>query len=58
MNNLHTKQLVRAWLQRRQAHPEPPPELEQIRREVGWAAQEEKPEVPAPGPEERDVLIA
>jgi hypothetical protein len=37
MNNQSTKELIRAWLKQRQEHPEPPPDLEQIRRQVGWA---------------------
>ncbi|HYD62183.1 MAG TPA: hypothetical protein VEC35_17605 [Noviherbaspirillum sp.] len=38
MDNQLTKQLIRTWLQHRQAHPEPPPSPDQIRRKVGWAA--------------------
>ncbi|WP_170942008.1 hypothetical protein [Noviherbaspirillum denitrificans] len=37
MDNQLTRQLIRNWLQQRQAHPEPPPSPEQIRRKVGWA---------------------
>ena len=36
MNNQSTKELIRAWLKQRQEQPEPPPALEQIRRQVGW----------------------
>ncbi|HJV79675.1 hypothetical protein [Noviherbaspirillum sp.] len=37
MSNPLSKELVRAWLKRRLENREPPPELEQIRREVGWS---------------------
>ncbi len=36
MSNPLSKELVRAWLKRRLENREPPPELDQIRREVGW----------------------
>jgi hypothetical protein len=35
-----SKELIRAWLKQRQEHPEPPPALEQIRHQVGWASAE------------------
>ena len=31
-----TKQQVRDWLMRRHLNPEPPPGMDQIRRELGW----------------------
>lgn len=31
------KERVREWLMRRLANPAPPPNLEQIRRELGWS---------------------
>ena len=40
MNNQSTKELIRAWLKQRREHPEPPPALEQIRRQVGWTQAE------------------
>lgn len=38
MNHQLTKELVRAWLHKRQVSNEPPPDMEQIRCEVGWNA--------------------
>lgn len=40
MSNPLSKELVRAWLKRRLENREPPPDLEQIRREVGWSPTE------------------
>lgn len=34
--NRPTKQQVRDWLMRRHCNPEPPPKMEEIRRELGW----------------------
>ena len=31
-----TKEQVREWFLQRQAKPEPPPDIEQIRRMLGW----------------------
>jgi len=36
MSNPPTKEVVRQWLHQRQAGREPPPSIEQIRRELGW----------------------
>jgi hypothetical protein len=35
-----TKEQVREWLNRRQKNPERLPDIEQIRREVGWTIAE------------------
>lgn len=40
------KEQVREWLQQRRASPLPPPNLEQIRRELGWALPKQ-PSAPA-----------
>lgn len=42
MNNQLTKELIRAWLMQRQEHPGLLPELEQIRRQVGWVSDNSK----------------
>ncbi len=34
--NYPTKQQVRDWLSLRQAQHKPPPDIKQIRRELGW----------------------
>ncbi|MFL6656671.1 MAG: hypothetical protein ACJ8GW_01245 [Massilia sp.] len=38
MNSIQhpTKQLVRAYLERRSRDPKPPPSPEEIRRQLGW----------------------
>jgi hypothetical protein len=41
MNHIQaTKEHVRVWLSRRQEKPELLPDIEQIRREVGWTVAE------------------
>lgn len=36
MENQPTKERIRAWLQQRWLKHEPPPEMDQIRRQLGW----------------------
>lgn len=36
MNNQPTKELVRNWLQQRRTSSYPPPDIDQIRRQLGW----------------------
>jgi hypothetical protein len=36
MDNRPLKELVREWMQQRQTRPAPLPDLEQIRRQLGW----------------------
>lgn len=36
MDNHPTKERVREWLQQRWLRHEPPPEMEQIQRQLGW----------------------
>lgn len=40
MDNQPNKEIVREWLQRRVANPAPLPEMNQIRRELGWTLTE------------------
>lgn len=36
MNDQSTKMLIRKWLKERQTASVPPPDIDQIRREMGW----------------------
>ena len=36
MDNQPSKERIRAWLQQRWQDHEPPPDMEQIRRQLGW----------------------
>jgi len=36
MDNQPTKEVVRNWLQQRRTTSEPPPDIDQIRRQLGW----------------------
>lgn len=49
MGNSPSKELVRAWLQRRRAQAAPLPSIEQLRRELGWT-HEPRPCSAAPAP--------
>jgi hypothetical protein len=48
MDHPLTKELIRAWLKQRQAHPKPLPELAQIRRQLGWETDPPGPAGPIP----------
>lgn len=43
MDKQRIRQLIRAWMAQRRAHPEPLPSLDQIRRAVGWT-EHDRPE--------------
>lgn len=36
-----SKELVRDWLLRRRTQSEPPPTMEQVRRELGWKLEQD-----------------
>jgi hypothetical protein len=38
MQQKSSKDLIRAWLKKRQIHPSAPPEIDDVRRDVGWSA--------------------